>query len=113
MPRLACCVETRETKAYGDSGLFEGDFEKAFNVLPFIFGLPTPNLSNASLTSLGAPGTFLLCLDAPETALLVPTLRTLRELWRDPRFSEVERSKVFTDAGRGATRAGFDILLRP
>ena len=98
--------------SYGDSDLFEGDFSEIFSVLPFIFGLPIPNLSNASLTSPGAPGTRFFGF-VVETALLTPPLRTLKGLWAGPRFTEVGGSKVFTDAGRGATRAGFDMLLRP
>jgi len=92
--------------------LFEGDFSEIFSALPFIFGLPIPNLSNASLTSPGAPGTRFFGF-VVETALLTPPLRTLKGLWAGPRFAEVGGSKVFTDAGRGATRAGFDMLLRP
>ena len=101
------------SESYGDSDLFEGDLNEVFSELPFIFGLPIPNLSNASLTSPGAPGTLFLGLAAAETVLLGPALRTLSVLWADPRFTEVWRSKVFTDGGRGVTRDGFDMLLRP
>lgn len=97
---------------YGDSGLLEGDLNEVFSELPFDFGLPIPNLSNASLTSLGAPGTFFTFVVA-ETTLLGPLLRTLKVWWTDPRPTEVERSKVLTEGGRGATKAGFDMLLRP
>jgi len=101
------------SKPYGDSDLFEGDFNEVFNELPFIFGLPIPNLSNASFTSPGAPGTLFFGLIVAETALLGPPLRTLSALGPDPRFTEVLRSKVLTDDGRGVTKAGFDMLLRP
>lgn len=72
--------EDREnsSKPYRDSGLLEGDLNEDFSVLPFNFGLPIPNLSNASLTSIGAPGTLFLGFAAAETALLGPLLRTLR-----------------------------------
>ena len=98
---------------YGDSDLFEGDFNEVLSVLPFNFGLPIPNLSNASLTSLGAPGTLFFVFAVAETTLLGPPLRTLSVFWVDPRPAKVGRSRVLTDAGRGATRAGFDMLLRP
>lgn len=71
-------------KSCGDSNLFEGDFNEDFDALPFVFGLPIPNLSNASLTSLGAPGTLFFGLVVVETALLAAPLRTLRGLRMDP-----------------------------
>jgi len=100
-------------KPYGDSDLFEGDLNEVLSVLPFSLGLPMPNLSNASLTSLGAPGTLFFGFAVAETTLLVPLLRTLGALWMDSWFAVAGRSKVLTDAGRGATKAGFDMLLRP
>ena len=103
----------RSSETYGVSDFAKGDLDKVFRVLPFIFGLPMPNLSNASLTSLGAPGILFFCLVVAEATLLGPALRTLREWWMELRFSGTGRSKVFTDDGRGATRAGFDMLLRP